>query len=105
MRPLCCLITPLVLASGCAPEAKPRPPPTDAFYFPTGIAHAPFGGTDAGLLIVASSNFDKRYDFGSLTSVNLDLLPTLPPLGADGGLVQITDLRLTGSDQVEIQSL
>ncbi|MFL5321889.1 MAG: hypothetical protein ACJ790_19670, partial [Myxococcaceae bacterium] len=112
MRPLFCIFTAVALGlsvgAGCAPAAKPHPPPTDAFYFPTGIAHAPFGDFKGqGVLAVASSNFDKRYDRGSLSVVKLDDLPDLPPMGAPPSdkLPQVTDLHLDPVSQVEIQSL
>jgi hypothetical protein len=73
-------------AAACNDSPPSAPPPTDRFYYPTGLAirHlAPAGATDcvagsAGCrtqLIVASSNFDLRYDVangGTVISVDVD---------------------------------
>jgi hypothetical protein len=70
-----------------------NPPPAGRFYFPTGLLHFAAPGSDAGVLVVASSNFDKRFGRGALTAVSLDGVG-LPPFGAmpDGGAVGLTDL-------------
>lgn len=72
-----------VLMTACAAEQLDRPPPAGAFYFPTGVAHVAADG-GPGFLYVANSNFDRRFDRGSVTAVDLSLL-ALPTI--DAGLV------------------
>lgn len=129
------LIPYLALAAlcACASETAPKPPPIDRFYYPTGLAFAaPDGGP--GTLYVASSDFDKRYDFGALTAVDLNELDwpagdnvTAPdlrspwylspsPAQADGGMavpngpiasqpVSVEDLKIDNSQRVLISPL
>lgn len=112
MRHLLCIAAAIALATGCSPDAVPNPPPTDGFYFPTGIATAT-SGADAGLLFVASSNFDKRFDRGLMSLVDLTQVTSadgqhLPPLGAApyGALpLQLQNLALNDSQTLQIQSL
>ncbi len=61
----------LGLAAACGEHAISSPPPHDRFFFPTGMAvrHLPDGRTQ---LLVVSSNFDLRYDTGTLLSVDPD---------------------------------
>lgn len=72
-----------VFVVGCAQQGLSRPPPTDRFYFPSGIAFTKPVGSTNGVLYVASANFDKRYDNGTLLAVDLDKVggTGLPPLG------------------------
>lgn len=86
-------------ASSCPAVDVSLPTPLDRFYFPSAIAHldnpsGPDGGH--GLLVVASTNFDKRFSGGSLIAVNLDTLsPPLPPFGATptSPVTQLPSLR------------
>ena len=110
MRALCfsCLAA---LICGCSGSSTARPPPLDRFYFPTGMAFAPDAGSQ-GVLYVASSDTDKRYDFGTLLAVDLAKVgptppgnQTLPAFGApvpQSGPVQITSLNVPASQAVEI---
>jgi hypothetical protein len=71
----------LVAAAGCGEVTQFEAGPGDRFYFPTGMAV-----TATGQLVVASSNFDLRYDEetgGSVIAVD----PTLEP--APGGMAQL----------------
>ena len=86
MRRLTLLAGVLVLTA-CPPQSLPNPPPVTQFYFPTGVVHvdpcaglAPDAGcfNEEGYLYVASANFDKRYDTGAITAVNLGQIG-LPP--------------------------
>lgn len=94
----------LTVAVACAPDPVPNPPPRGQFYFPTGLAFEQ-GETDAGMLLVASSNFDKRFDRGRLTLVPLSQVPDFPALGAalDGGPPRVL-VDLGAEVDVEIQS-
>lgn len=67
------------LALGCVPSAE-RPPPTDAFYWPAGIAHLDAPGSSSGVLFVASANYDRRFARGTVIALPLDGL-SLPALG------------------------
>jgi hypothetical protein len=95
----------LLLAGGCHDAVPVVPPPLDRFYFPTSIALRHPGSCAAGTpgctqLLVASSNFDLRYDptnGGTVLAVDVesalegslpDAAPTLP-LNAILGTAQV----------------
>jgi hypothetical protein len=61
----------LGLAAACRDTAILAPAPLDRFLFPTGIAvrHLPDGRAQ---LLVVSSNYDLRYDTGTLLSIDPD---------------------------------
>lgn len=84
MRALTLLVAAGILA-GCGQQDLSRPPPTDRFYFPSGLAFSKPAGSTNGVLYVASANLDKRYDDGTLLAVDLDQVGAdgarLPPLG------------------------
>jgi hypothetical protein len=105
MRPLI-LISALVWA-GCAAETEPQPPPTDRFVYPSGIVHLPVSDDPSkqGALYVASANFDKCFDTGAVTALDLDNLG-LPAIGAPVGdtPAQITDLKVGPEGIVHIES-
>jgi hypothetical protein len=93
------------LVAACAPSSAAKPPPATAFYFPSGILYHELTPGD-GYLYVASANYDKRFDTGSISAVRLSSVPGLPPIGAEvpaSGPVQLENL---GSDfkQVYIES-
>ena len=89
----------VVGVSACPAVDVSLPTPLDRFYFPTAIAHldnpsGPDGGN--GLLMVASTDFDKRFAAGSLIAINLDTLsPPLPPFGStpSSPVVQLPMIR------------
>ncbi len=110
-----------LVAVACAQQAAPKPSPEDRFYFPTGVSFVLPPGSTSGILYVASSNYDRRYDQGSLLAVNLDrvVAPDRAALGLDAGLpppggldgdevaaVAFTDLGMDADagDAVQIQS-
>lgn len=96
MRSLAILAS-LVLLAACGTEGTLRKAPAGRFYFPTAVVHVP-GATGAGQLVVASSNFDNRYDYGMLTSVSLDALG-LPAFGTVPETVpELTDLKLPAGE-------
>lgn len=100
------------LLLGCPPPTPPNPPPPQAFYFPTGVAHVDVPGTNEGVLLVASANFDRRFDHGALTAIDLDkvggldgsVLPvfgaTVPPTGP----VQVRELNVGAQSVVAVAS-
>jgi hypothetical protein len=95
----------------CAQAVTGSPPPTNRFYFPTGVAFAPAPGSN-GVLYVASSNFDRRFTLGAVSAVRLDDVRSaddggLPPLGAPvspEGPIQLTHLNLASNAFVEVQT-
>lgn len=108
MRPLVLTMAALI-AAACGPALEPKLPPSNAFYYPTGIAHADAAASGEGFLYVASSNFDKRFDFGAVTAVDLGALigAGLPALGAPAtseGPVEITDLKVGEAGVASIES-
>src|SRR5687768_10213304 len=92
----------LLLGAGCANDAVTRPPVPGRFYFPTGLDHVA-GSTADGILLVASSNFDRRYDFGSLTAVDLSTLG-LPAFGSPPPVaaLEVPDLQVSADNEVFI---
>ena len=61
----------LLLLAACRDTLPPRPPPSNGFAYPSALVHVPTPG-GKGTLYVASSNFDKFYDYGAVLAVNLD---------------------------------
>lgn len=99
MRPV--LIAALVALVACIPDPEAKVPPLDSFYFPTGIAHAPAADpAKRGTLYVATSDFDKRYDYGAVTAVDLDALAW--PGATPGSPAEITDLKVSEQQRVLI---
>jgi len=90
---------------GCTPQSVSRPPPTDAFYFPSGLVYVDSTTSSLGMLYVASANFDKRYDSGTVISVPLSGVAELPAISAPlGGFPRQIDNLGSGIAQVAIQS-
>ena len=110
----------LLLAGGCHDAVPVVPPPLDRFYFPTSIALRHPGGCTAGTtgctqLLVASSNFDLRYDptnGGTVLAVDVDPAPSgaaaavLPVLGRaqvgsfTGELAVLDETTCTGWESI-----
>jgi hypothetical protein len=111
-----------LLAIGCDRALDARPPVPHRLYYPTGIAFAPPADLDAGVgaLFVANSNFDRRFDIGWVTPIDLDQVRSddgrslplpggrvAPPVdgGSDEGRpVQFTQLAVPDGGVVTIQS-
>ena len=55
------------LLCGCWPDSSGIDPPGNRFFFPTGIALTP----DGRRLLVANSNFDLRYNAGTVVAVRV----------------------------------
>jgi hypothetical protein len=120
MRPV--FLSTLLLAAACNQDLTPRPPVETRRYYPTGVGFVAPADLDAGVgrIYVANSNFDRRFDIGWVTAVDLTRVRTadgrsLPPPGApvappaDGGSdqgrpVQFTNLATTLSSIVTIAS-
>jgi DNA-binding beta-propeller fold protein YncE len=68
----------LVGWAACANESPGVDPPSDNFYFPSGLAIDPAGR----FLYVSNANSDLRFNAGTLIAVDLD---RLPPLGEQDG--------------------
>jgi hypothetical protein len=88
----------LALLLAACTETNPRPPPTDRFVFPSGLVHRVLPGSTNGVLYVASANFDRCYDQGTLMAVDLDQVRGgeggLPALGAPVEPVSTAPLKL-----------
>jgi DNA-binding beta-propeller fold protein YncE len=68
VRIVCALAA--LLSAGCPATSEEVRPPSDQFYFPTGMAISP----DQELMFVANANSDLRYDGGTVIPVSLDRL-------------------------------
>ncbi|WP_437971001.1 hypothetical protein WMF04_17700 [Sorangium sp. So ce260] len=76
--------------AGCFVDSEGLPPPTEAFYFPTGLAASPGGR----VLYVANSDFDLQYNGGTVQALDLQRLrkralalqASLAPRPAGGGV-------------------
>ncbi|PTL76321.1 YncE family protein [Vitiosangium sp. GDMCC 1.1324] len=79
MRPL--LFSLALLLAACSETAE-RPPPSDRFIFPSGIVYRSVPGSTNGILYVASANYDRCYDQGTLMAVDLDRMG--PGIYSDG---------------------
>ena len=109
MRPL--LLSLALLPLACT-EADPRPPPTDRFIYPSGIFHRAVAGSTNGVLYVASANFDRCFDQGTVMAVDLDAVGAegnrLPPIASASAPAQsvltIPQLNVAEQSRVSIQS-
>ena len=68
VRMVCALAA--LLSAGCPATSEEVRPPSDQFYFPTGMAISP----DQELMFVANANSDLRYDGSTVIPVSLDRL-------------------------------
>ena len=62
-----------LVGAGCTASAKEVQPPVDQIYFPTGLAVTP----DQSVLFAANANSELRYDSGSITVFDLDMVDRL----------------------------
>src|SRR4051812_30921003 len=95
------LLIVVAMSFASCPAKQLNRPPATGFYFPSGIHHQPGPSGGEGVLYVVSANFDRRYDTGLLSAIDLDAIG-LPPFGApvgSAGPLQITNLMVTGSTQ------
>ncbi|QSQ27247.1 hypothetical protein JY651_21050 [Pyxidicoccus parkwayensis] len=106
------LLTAALLLVSCDTTPEPRPPPFTRLVYPSGLAfwHPEGGSSTNGYLYVASANFDKCYDSGDVTALDLDALG-VRPFGApftqtveeDRGTL-ITNLGVGTQSYVQIES-
>ena len=66
------LVAGFILLAGCADDLPGPDQPADQLYFPRGVLHVEAG--NRSILVVASTNFDLRYNSGRLTALNVDRL-------------------------------
>ncbi len=98
-----------LLVTACN-EANPRPAPSDRFVYPSGLVHRAVPGSTNGILYVASANFDRCFDQGTVMAVDLDRVGAggneLPALGAATNTepLPIEQLNLAEESRVYIQS-
>lgn len=95
----------LALLLAACTETAPRPPPSDRFIFPSGLVHRLPSGSTSGVLYVASANFDRCFDQGTVMAVDLDRvgLPALGTAPHDEPL-WLKELQLSPQSRVFIQS-
>lgn len=110
MRPLFLSLV-LLLGVSCTKDPEPRPPPQTRFVYPSGLVHRDVPGKTNGVLYVASANFDRCFDTGSVIALDLDTVGAdrtgLPAFGrpvSASGPVQIPDLNVGSESYVQIQS-
>ncbi len=92
--------------TGCPSNALiSNAPPSDQFYFPTGMVHVDSAVAPDGVLFVANANFDKRFAAGSVIGINLSKVG-LPKFGAPvtRGPVQLPLLNTNDAGIVLISS-
>src|SRR5689334_23308334 len=99
----------LLVLAACPPQRPPNPPPTDQFYFPTGLVHADSPSSPDGVLYVSSSNFDRHFDRGAVIALDLSKVGDgghgLPPFGdpvGPNGPKQIPELNIQPSSVVGV---
>lgn len=114
------LLTAALLLVSCDTTPEPRPPPSTRLVYPSGLAFwRPEGGPSTnGYLYVASANFDKCYDSGAVSALDLDALGVRPfgtpfPVQpepqpgeepAEFEVAEITNLGVGTQSHVQIQS-
>ena len=77
MRPLSLLLATTALAA-CAVKNPGTPPDTKRFYYPTGIAwQSDSDGGGPGFIYVVSSDFDLRFNRGTVAAVDVAILDTI----------------------------
>ncbi|NMO21467.1 hypothetical protein HPC49_31265 [Pyxidicoccus fallax] len=105
------ILTSALLLVSCDTDPEPRPPPSTRLVYPSGIAfwRPEAGPSTNGFLYVASANFDKCYDSGSVVALDLDAVglrpfgtPFTEPAGTPAA--DLIDLRLGSQAYVQIQS-
>lgn len=96
----------LLLLAGAACSSSGRiSAPADRFYYPAGVVHLDAPTSDAGVLLVANGDFDKRFGSGTFMAVDLDRVsPPLPPFGAvpAAKVPQIANLAPAGSAPAQV---
>lgn len=100
----------VTLCCSCGAQFPPNPPPTDRFYWPTGLAYVPDPlDANGGVLYAVNANFDRRFDNGDLLAVDLGRVGPqqegLPPLQPTATQVKnILTLNTTAANSEVIES-
>jgi DNA-binding beta-propeller fold protein YncE len=71
------------IAAGCTASAEEVRPPERALFFPTGAAISP----DGKFLFVSNANSELRYDSGSVSVIDLDMVDAVADSWVNGGNV------------------
>jgi len=95
------------MALGCAQENIGTPPPAPGqpfagFYFPTGIAFVPDASGGPGFVYVVSSDFDLRYNRGTLAAVDLATLADAIPATAGATPAVIADPHIAAQVSIDV---
>ncbi|WIG96718.1 hypothetical protein [Myxococcus sp. SDU36] len=104
------LLTSALLLVSCAVGTESKPPPSTRLVYPSGLAfwRPEAGPSTNGYLYVASANFDKCYDSGSVIALDLDAVG-VRPFGTDFSPEEslpndVTSLGVGAQSYVQIQS-
>ncbi|MCP3144956.1 YncE family protein [Pyxidicoccus xibeiensis] len=107
------LLTAALLLVSCDTDPEQRPPPSTRLVYPSGLAfwRPESGPSTNGYLYVASANFDKCYDSGSVMALDLDALGVRPfgeaftePDSPDRVVPSIENLGIGSTSFVQIES-
>lgn len=95
----------VVWGVSCSPSNAGDSAPIDALYYPAGIAVVEGAVAGQRYLVVANSNFDKRYPTGTLSVIPIHAL-NLPPIGqgAPPTVLERTDLQLSAKSVATVSS-
>jgi hypothetical protein len=72
-----------IALAGCTASGSAVHPPEDTIFFPTGLAVA----SDESVLFIANANSELRYDSGSMSVLDLDLVDQVIASWANGHMI------------------
>ena len=72
-----CIFLLSVMFVGCLPDTSGESPPDDQLIYPVGLVTT----ASDDYLIVANSNFDLKYNAGTLVAISLDKLAKIQQTG------------------------
>ncbi|MCP4680094.1 MAG: hypothetical protein GY854_32295 [Deltaproteobacteria bacterium] len=91
----------LVWAMGCLPDTSGVDPPTDQLIFPVGLAVV--GENDNRYLLVANSNFNLKYNAGTIVAVDLKELESIEEkIQPEDGRVPDAGLEYLSEDKKDL---
>jgi hypothetical protein len=95
----------LIAALSCADDIPGVDPVMDEVYFPIGITTVPSAAGRDGLVVVLSSNFDQRFNAGTLIALSVDgLFAMAPPIPEDAPPAYADALGAARVDAIRVQS-
>jgi hypothetical protein len=81
------------LSSACAQEVPGVTPPSDRLHFPVSVLHVPGTTPDLDRLLVASADFDQRYNAGTVVALDVARLFELAEAGRPEAPVRELPIR------------